>query len=217
MQVAMFDVKIPDYTIDEERINAVTHGIGAGFSIAALVLMEIRAKTALGHVTAALFGAALIITYVMSCVYHAVPSRYEGKKVLRVLDHCNVFLLVFGTYIPATLISVGGALGWVLFGIVAFVTLTGIALSLVDVDRFAVLEVICHLVNGWSILIGLPQLLKNAGPVGVGYMLLGGIFYTLGAILYGVGSRVKYIHSVFHVFCLLGSAAHFWAIYRYVL
>ncbi|MBR2591495.1 MAG: hemolysin III family protein, partial [Oscillospiraceae bacterium] len=85
------------------------------------------------------------------------------------------------------------------------------------VDRFAVLEVICHLVNGWSILIGLPQLLKNAGPVGVGYMLLGGIFYTLGAILYGVGSKVKYIHSVFHVFCLLGSASHFWAIYRYVL
>ncbi|MBQ8994484.1 MAG: hemolysin III family protein [Oscillospiraceae bacterium] len=211
------EVKIPNYSVREERLNAITHGLGAAFGIVALVLMEVRSKTALGHVTSALFGSMMILTYIMSCLYHAVPPRFEGKKVLRILDHCNVFLLVFGTYIPVTLISVGGALGWVLFGIVAFVTTVGIVLTVVDVDRTGVLQVICHLVNGWSILIGIPSLLRNAGFTGVFYMALGGVLYSLGAILYGIGSKVKYMHSVFHVFCLMGSVAHFWAIYRYVL
>lgn len=210
-------VKVPDYTVSEEVINAITHGLGAAFGIVALVLMEVRASNAIGHATSALFGAAMILTYTMSCVYHAVPARFEGKKILRIIDHCNVFLLVFGTYIPATLIAVGGKLGWTLFGIVAFVTLVGIALSIVDVDRYAVLEVVCHLVNGWSILIALPSLLSYSGKTGVFYMALGGVMYTIGAILYGIGSKMRYMHCVFHVFCLLGSMAHFWAIYRYVL
>lgn len=210
-------VKIPGYTSTEETINAITHGIGAAFGIVALVLMQIRAKTAIGHATAALFGAAMILTYTMSCIYHAIPARFEGKKILRILDHCNVFLLVFGTYIPASLIAVGGALGWVLFGVVAFVTLTGIALTVADVDKYAVLEVICHLVNGWSILIALPSLLSYSGRIGVFYMALGGVMYSVGAALYGIGSKMRYMHCVFHVFCLLGSAAHFWAIYKFVL
>ena len=210
-------VKIPSYNVKEEIINAITHGLGAAFGVLALVLMEVKAKTGIGHSTAALFGAAMIITYTMSCIYHAVPAKFEGKKILRVLDHCNVFLLVFGTYIPATLIAVGGGLGWILFGVVAFVTLTGIALTIVDVDKYSVLEVICHLVNGWSILVALPSLLEYSGLVGVFYMALGGVLYSVGAALYGVGSKVRYMHSVFHIFCLLGSAAHFWAIYKYVL
>ena len=210
-------VKIPGYTVTEELINAVTHGLGAAFGIVALVLMEVKARTALGHVTAALFGAAMILTYTMSCVYHALPARFEGKKILRVIDHCDVFLLVFGTYIPAVLIAVGGWLGWTLFGVVAFVTLVGIALSIVDVDKYAAVEVVCHLVNGWSILIALPKLLKYSGVIGVFYMALGGVMYSIGAGLYAVGAKKRYMHCVFHVFCLLGSMAHFWAIYKYVL
>ena len=210
-------VKIPGYTVTEEVINAITHGLGAAFAIVALVLMEVRARTAIGHATAALFGAAMIITYTMSCIYHAVPARFEGKKVLRIIDHCNVFILVFGTYIPATLIAVGGKLGWTLFGVVAFVTTVGIALSVVDVDKYSALEVVCHLINGWSILFALPQLLEYSGRTGVFYMALGGVMYTIGAALYGIGSKMRFMHCVFHVFCLLGSMAHFWAIYKYVI
>ncbi len=210
-------VKIPGYTRSEELMNSLTHGAGASLAVVALVLMEVRADNAMKYVTAAIFGSAMILTYAMSCMYHALPAEVSGKKVLRVLDHCNVFLLVFGTYIPATLVGIRGALGWVLFGIVASVTAVGITLSCIDVDRFSVLEVICHLVNGWSILLGLPFLLRSAGSAGVSYMALGGIFYTLGAVLYGFGSKKRYIHCVFHVFCLLGSGAHFWAIYRYLL
>ena len=210
-------VKIPGYSRSEELINALTHGAGASLAVAALVLMEIRADNAMKYVTASIFGSAMILTYAMSCIYHAFPASVPGKKILRILDHCNVYILVFGTYIPATLVGIRGALGWVLFGIVAGFTAIGITLSCVDVDRFSVLEVICHLINGWSILLGLPYLLRSAGMTGVFYMALGGIFYSVGAVLYGIGSRKRYIHSIFHLFCLLGSGAHFWVIYRYLL
>ncbi len=211
------NIKVPGYTLEEELFNSISHGLGALLSIPALVLMVLRAHSGLAEVCVSLFGASMIVLYTVSCVYHSLSRNLEGKKVLRVIDHCNVYLLVFGTYIPVALLGVGGTLGWILFGITAFFSVLGITVTAINVDGTNKFQVGCHLVNGWSILIGLPQLLKNAGPAGVGYMLLGGIFYTLGAILYGVGSKVKYIHSVFHVFCLLGSASHFWAIYRYVL
>lgn len=211
------NIRVPQYSLGEELFNSISHGLGGVFAIVALVLMVVKAQGALAETCVSLFGATMIVLYTMSCIYHALSARLEGKKVLRVLDHCNVYLLVFGTYIPIALLGVGGWLGWVLFGWVATVTTVGVVLTAVKIDKFTVLEVICHLLNGWSILLGVPALLISAGVGGVMWLLAGGIMYTLGSILYGIGARKKYIHCVFHVFCLLGTVCHFVAVFGYLL
>lgn len=210
-------IRIPKYSLVEELFNSISHGLGGIFSIVALILMLVKANTALEYVTVSIFGTTMIVLYVISCVYHALSPRLTGKKVLRVLDHCNVFLLVFGTYIPVALLGVGGSLGWWLFAFVAAVSVVGIVFSAINTDKFQVLEVVCHLLNGWSILVGLPQLFQHMQFGGVLLLLLGGVFYSVGAILYGVGARKKYMHSVFHFFCLAGTVLQWLSIYLYLL
>ena len=211
------NILIPKYSLGEELFNSISHGIGALLSIAALVLMVVKARGALSETCVSLFGATMIILYTISCIYHALSPNIEGKKVMRVIDHCNVYVLVLGTYIPVSLLAVGSALGWVFFGIVTIVTIVGIVLSSVNVDKYETLEVICHLINGWSILFAVPRLLTSIGWNGVIFLLLGGIMYTVGSILYGIGSNKKYMHSVFHIFCMLGTFFHFWCVYSYII
>ena len=210
-------IVIPNYTLGEEIFNAISHGIGALLSVIALILMLMKAKTPLAVVSVSIFGFAMIVLYVISCVYHALSRRVKGKKVLRVIDHCNVFFLVLGTYVPVALLGVGGWLGWTLLGVVFAFAATGISLNGVNVDKFKVSSVICHLVCGWSILFGVPALVNTMGRACVGWLVAGGAAYTVGSILYGIGSRKKYIHCVFHVFCLIGTFCHFWAVYSYLL
>ena len=211
------EISIPSYSLEEELFNAISHGLGALLSVAALVLMLIRARNALEVTTSAIFGTSMIFLYTISCVYHALSPGLRGKKVLRVLDHCSVFLLVFGTYIPASLLGVSGVRGWLLFGLVAFFTVLGIVFTVLDLERYQLAAVICQLLSGWSILMGVCNLRASAGLQGLIWMIAGGAMYTIGAILYGIGKNRKYCHSVFHVFCLLGTFCHFWAIYKYLL
>ena len=217
MEQAISRISIPHYSVEEEVLNSVSHGVGAVLGIVALVLMAIKAAGPLAMACACIFGSAMILLYVTSCVYHALPATCKAKRVVRVLDHCSVFLLVFGTYVPASLLGVGGALGWVLFGVVALFTVIGIVFTAIDVDRFGMIQVVCHLVSGWSILLGLPQLFVAMGAPGVAAIVAGGVAYSVGAILYGVGKSRRYMHSVFHVFCLLGTFLQFWGIYAYLL
>ena len=211
------NIKIPNYTLGEELFNSISHGIGAALAVVALVLMVVKAHNPLPETTVSLFGATMIILYTMSCIYHALSPNLEGKKVLRVIDHCNVFLLVFGTYIPVSLLGVGGAKGWILFGVIGAFTIIGIVFTAINVDKYKVIATICHLINGWSILIGIPELINNAGHEGLLFMILGGVMYTIGSVLYGLGSKKKYMHCIFHVFCLLGTFFHFWSIYMYLI
>ena len=211
------EISIPSYSMEEELFNAISHGLGALLSVAALVLMLIRARNALEVTTVAIFGTSMIFLYTISCVYHALSPGLRGKKVLRVLDHCSVFLLVFGTYIPASLLGVSGVRGWLLFGLVAFFTVLGIVFTVLDLERYQLAAVICQLLSGWSILMGVSNLRAAVGLQGLIWMIAGGAMYTIGAILYGIGKNRKYYHSLFHVFCLLGTFCHFWAIYKYLL
>ena len=211
------EISIPSYSLGEELFNAISHGFGALLSIAALVLMLIRARNALEVTTAAIFGTSMIFLYTISCVYHALSPGLRGKKVLRVLDHCSVFLLVFGTYLPASLLGVSGVRGWLLFGLVAFFTALGIVFTALDLERYQLAAVICQLLSGWSILMGVSNLRAALGLQGLIWMIAGGVMCSIGAILYGIGKNRKYCHSVFHVFCLLGTFCHFWAIYKYLL
>lgn len=211
------NIRLPLYTLGEEIFHAVSHGIGAGLSVAAMALLLIKAQGALAWVSVFIFGLSMVLLYTISCIYHSLSRRTEGKKVLRVIDHCNVYLLVWGTYMPVALLGVGGALGWTLFAVTGLLTVTGITLTAISVDRFKVLQVVCNLLIGWSILMGFPSLATTVGHTGILYMVLGGAAYTVGAVLYGLGSRKRYMHSVFHVFCMLGTFCHFWAIYAYLL
>lgn len=217
MERAASRISIPSYSLGEEVFNAISHGIGAALSIPALVLMVLKAQDPLSKICVTVFGISMILLYTVSCVYHALPRDAPGKRVLRVIDHCNVYLLVFGTYIPAALVGVGGTLGWILFGVVAFFTVAGIVFSAIDVDRYSVIQVVCHLICGWSFLAGLPALAAHDGMVCAGLIVAGGIAYTVGSILYGLGKKRPYMHGVFHVFCLIGTFLHFWAIYAYML
>lgn len=212
-------IKIPNYTLSEEIINSLSHGIAAAFSICGLVMLIIKASnigaTAISSVT--IFGTTMILLYTMSCIYHALSPNILGKKILRVIDHCNVFLLVFGTIIPVSLIGIGGISGWIFFGITAFTTLIGIFSSCINIDKVQLIEVICHLLNGWSVVFFSKILLQNIGLIGLILIILGGVMYTLGAILYGIGSKRKYIHSIFHFFCIFGTILHYICIYKYIL
>ena len=213
----MSKIKIPKYSLSEELINSISHGLGGIFAIVALILMLVKSNTSLEYVTISIFGTTMILLYIISCIYHALSPKLTGKKVLRVLDHCNVYLLVLGTYIPISLLGVSGTLGWVLFGLVTTVTIIGIVLSSIAIDKFQIFEVICHLINGWSIIIAIKTLYLNISFMGVLFLILGGVMYSLGAILYGIGSKKKYMHSIFHFFCLAGTIFHFIAIYIYIL
>lgn len=211
------NIKVPDYTLGEELFNSISHGIGALFSLIALIFLVVKAHGVLEEITVTLFGVSMIFLYVISCVYHALSRNLEGKKVLRVIDHCNVYLLVYGTYVPIMVVGVRGLIGWLVFLLITAITVVGIVLTAVKIDKTQVLQVLCHLVSGWGALLILPTLYKVLGSGGLFFLITGGIMYSIGSILYAIGHSKRYMHCVFHVFCLLGTLFHFFCIYLYVL
>jgi len=213
----MSKVKIPTYSLGEEIFNSTSHGIGAGLSIAALVLLVIKANNPLDIVSCSIYGTCLIVLYTMSCIYHGLSNNLKGKKVLRVIDHCNVMLLEFGTYVPLCLSALNNKVGWIMFSITLSVTIISIVFNAIDVDKYTKLSLACNLIEGWVALIIFNPLIKAIGKNGVILLILGGLIYSIGAILYVIGSKKKWMHSIFHIFCLLGSIVHFFMIYFYVI
>ena len=212
-------IKLPFYTLSEELINSISHGFGAVLGIVAVVLCVIKSiGSAMAVVCSAIYGGSMIILYMMSTMYHAL-KRNRAKKVFRVIDHCSVYLLIAGTYTPYTLVGLGGAIGWVLFGIVWAAAIVGITLNAVSLSKFKIFSMITYIAAGWVIVIAMKPLIDSIAFTGVLYLLLGGLAYTLGAVLYMVSKKknLKYGHSVFHIFVLLGSLLHFFSIYFYVI
>lgn len=218
-QTRQHRIAIPKYTLGEELMNSITHGIGAVLGIAALVLCIVKSCTPLdGYklASAIVFGLTTTLLYLMSCLYHALKVN-RAKRVFRVMDHCTIFLLIAGTYTPYTLITLHGVTGWILFGVVWGVGILGIVLNAVSLRRFAKLSLACYIMLGWVVVFASKQLIAALDKTGLILLLAGGIAYTLGAILYAIGSKKRYFHSIFHFFCLIGTAFHFFSIYFYVL
>lgn len=215
----MSKITIPKYTLGEELVNSISHGIGALFGVLALVLCVVVSAIhgdAWAVVASAIYGSSLIILYTMSSIYHALKVN-KAKKVFRVIDHCSIYFLIAGTYTPYTLVSLRGGWGWTIFGIVWGVAILGIVLNAIDIKKFKVLSMITYLAIGWVIIIAIKPMLDAVEPGGLMLLLWGGIAYTVGAVFYGFGKKKKYIHSVFHIFCLLGSVLHFFSILFYVV
>ena len=212
-------VSIPKYSLAEELINSISHGIGALLGIAALVLCIVYAaikSDAWAVVGVSIYGATLVILYTISTIYHALKIN-KAKRVFRVLDHCSVFLMIAGTYTPYTLVTLHGALGWVIFGIVWGCTILGIVFNSIDVDKFQTVSVILNLVVGWIVIIAFKALLTSLGWPGVILLISGGVLYSVGAFLYTIGKKIKFMHSIFHFFVVAGSICHFFSIFFYVI
>ncbi len=211
---------LPGYTTGEEIANMVTHILGGAFGIAATALCVVFAakhRNVWGVVSGAIYGASMIILYTMSSIYHGLSPQLKGKKVMQVLDHCSVFLLIAGTYTPISLAAVRSvypALGWVMFGVIWALAALGITLNAIDLKSFRKFSMITYLAMGWMAVLTLPQVIRAITLRGFMLLLLGGIAYTIGAVLYMLGKKknIRYIHSVFHVFVLIGSLLQFFCI-----
>ena len=216
-------IPIPDYTKGEEIFNMVTHIVGGAMGIAVAVLCIVFAAkkgNPYSVVSAAIFGSMMIILYSMSSIYHGLSPNLKAKKVFRVLDHCTIFFLIAGTYTPialCTLREYNTALGWTYFGIVWGLAALGVTLTAVNLEKFKVLGMVFYIALGWCIIPVLPKLMSIMGKGGVAFLFLGGISYTIGAVLYGIGKKKRYMHSVFHIFIVIGSLLHFFCILFYVL
>ncbi|CDA16290.1 MAG: hemolysin III family protein [Clostridia bacterium] len=213
-------IKIPRYTLGEELISAISHGIGAGLGIAALVLCII--KSAIHHnptavVSSSIYGSTLIILYLISTLYHSFKPSIRAKKVFRIFDHCSIFLLIFGTYTPFALVTLNGAIGWVIFSVILASTIVGIVLNSVNLEKYKKISMACYIIMGWIIVFAFKTIFQSMNINGIILLVLGGIVYTIGAIIYGIGKKVKYMHSLWHFFVLAGSILHFFCIYLYVI
>lgn len=213
----MGKVTIPKYTLGEELVNAISHGVGAGLAIAGLVLLAIKANSAMGVVTGVIYASIMIILYIISCIYHALSPKLKGKKVLRVIDHCNVLLMVAGTYTPICLSLLGGKIGWIMFGIVWAITVLAIVLNCIDIEKYKKVCLACNLLLGWAALMIIKPLMVACPTNGLVLLISGGVVYSIGAILYGLGSKKRYMHSVFHFFVIGGSILHYFMIFFYVV
>ena len=216
------DRLLPNYTRAEEIMNMVTHIVGGGLGILALALCVIRAAihaNPWGVVGSAIYGVSMIALYTMSSVYHGMRPG-TGKKVMQVLDHCTIYFLIAGTYSVIALSAlrpVNPVLGW---GILAFqwaLTALAVTLTAIDLHKYSIFSMVCYVFMGWCIIFFLPLALQALTPTGFYWMLAGGITYTIGAVLYGIGSKMHWMHSVFHIFVVLGSLLQFISIFRFCL
>lgn len=205
---------IRSQSLGEELMNAITHGVGALLAIAGTVLLIVRSASygsAVNVVSVTLFGASMIVLYTISCLYHALKMG-RGKRVFQVLDHCSIFLLIFGTYIPLCLVTVGGAFGWTLFGVMGGCAVVGVVLNAVDLKRWKRLSQVLYLVMGWMGVIALPTLFRELTRLGFLFLVLGGVAYTVGVIFYR-NKEKRFWHGIWHFFVLAGTVLHFFAVY----
>ena len=212
-------IAIPKYSLGEELMSSISHGVGGLLGIAGLVLCIVKCfpqHDASKMVGSIIFCLTTIVLYTMSCLYHALKVN-RAKRVFRVIDHCTIFLLIAGTYTPYTLVTLRESGGWWIFGIIWGLAVLGIVFNAISLRKFAKVSVAVYLLMGWLILFSINALRTNLAREGIVLLLCGGVAYTLGATVYGIGSRKKYFHSIFHFFCLAGTVLHFFSIYLYVL
>ena len=213
---------LPDYTRGEEIFNMVSHIVGASFGVIALVLSVVVAAVkgnVWGVVGCAVYGGTMIVLYTMSSLYHGL-KREMPKKVMQVLDHCTIYYLIAGTYTPILLsgirpVSPGWA--WAIFGIVWGFAALGTVFTAIDLKRFSKFAMVCYIGMGWCVVFAVKPTIQAIPIPGLLWLLAGGVVYTLGAVLYGLGNKMRYMHSIWHLFVVAGSVLQFICILFYVI
>ena len=214
--------KLPDYTRGEEIMNMVTHIVGAALSLPLLVggiILSAYHRNPWAIVSCCVYGLTMLWLYTMSSVYHGLGDS-TGKRVLQVLDHCTIYALIAGTYTPILLVAIRPgypALAWTLFGFEWGLGAAAAAMTAIDLKKYGKASMACYITMGWLIVLALKPTIETVGLTGFLWLLAGGLAYTVGAVLYGIGKKRKYFHSVFQVFVLLGSLLQAVCILRCVL
>lgn len=220
MAMTVREIELPNYSLAQELWNAISHGLGTLIALIGgpfLLIKCVESGDVWRIVSCSVFLFAILIMYIFSCLYHAM-GRNAGKKVLRVMDHDMVFVLIMGTYTPYCLVSIreySPAWGWSIWGIVMVLGIVGIVLNSCNIKKFAIFSMIDYILMGWTCAIAFYPLVMALGwwP-GTALLLMGGIAYTVGAALYGLGKKHSpWWHSVFHFFCLAGTILMFVSIY----
>ena len=215
------DRALPPYTHGEEVFNMVTHIVGGAVGIVATVLCVIIGAihhNVWGVAGSAIFGATMIVLYANSAIYHGLSPKLAAKKVFQIIDHCSIFFLIAGTYTPIALVCLREYktwLGWLVFGFIWGMAALGITLNAVDLKQFRIFSMISYLVMGWCIVLAAGPTFSMLTPGGTTFLVLGGVSYTVGAIFFCFHGR--YLHSVFHIFCVIGSLLHFFCVLFYVV
>ena len=215
----MNDIEIIKYYSPiEEKINIATHAIGFMLSIVAFILLVTHANLHgdVWHIVSfSIFGASLMILYAASTFYHSA-KKPELRSRLKIFDHASIYILIAGTYTPFTLVTLKGTIGWVIFGTSWGLSLTGITLKFFFTGKYNLISTIMYVLMGWVIVFAIKPLINNLPLEGLLWLLAGGIFYTIGAILYSI-KNIKFNHAIFHMFVLNGSFCQFMSVFFYVL
>lgn len=204
-------------TTGEEIANSVSHAVGAALGLAGLAYLVTRAALAGGAlrvVSFAVYGAALCALYLCSTLYHSLPRR--AKRVFQVFDHTSIYLLIAGTYTPFSLIGLGGAWGWSLFGVIWGLCLLGILFKCFFTGRYGYVSTLIYIAMGWTALVAVKPLFERLGPACLAWVLAGGLAYTFGVLFYA-WKGLRFGHFIWHLFVLLGSLLHFLAITLFLL
>lgn len=202
----------------EEIANAVIHGIGAMLSIAGLVILIVYASlygTAWHVVSFTIFGSTMVLLYISSTTLHALPEG-KIKDLFEIFDHSSIYLFIAGTYTPISFIVIKGALGWTILGIIWGLAIGGIVFKSFFVKKYLFTSTILYILMGWMVVIGWGRIVENLNVNGIILLVIGGVFYTVGAIFY-VWRGFKYHHAVWHLFVVAGTTAHFFCILFYLL
>ena len=208
---------LPMQSLGEEIASSVTHGIGAALSVAVLVLLTAFAgkhSEPWRVVSLSIYGATLIFLYLSSTLYHSFP-RGKTRRFFRLLDHVSIFLLIAGSYTPVVLIVLQGPWGWTLFGLIWTLAIGGILAKIFLMGKLKIISVIFYIAMGWIIVIAFKPLLRAVPIELFAWLFAGGLFYTLGTIFYA-WERLPHNHTIWHLFVLAGSAAHFFGIFFYL-
>ena len=218
------DRVLPDYTRGEEVFNMVSHIVGAVMGIVMLVMCVSKSAVkgnVMGIVASSIYCASVILMFVMSAVYHGLYIGI-GKKVLRILDHCDIYICIAGCYTPIALVAImkiDPVIAWVVFGIEWFVAIVAIVFNSIDLKTFKKISFACYLIMGWFIVMFGKITIEAITWDGFMWLLYGGIAFSIGALLYVLGKKlhIRYMHSVFHLFIVLGIFLQFICMYCYVL
>lgn len=217
------DRVLPNYTRGEEIFNMVTHIVGGAFGIAVLVLCIVFAAidgNGYGIASGIIYGVSMILLYTMSSIYHGLSPNTKSKKVFQIMDHCSIFVLIAGTYTPVLLCSIREVdpfWAWTIFAIIWLATIIGIVLNAIDIESNQRLSMICYLAMGWCIVFKFNLLPAAVGYQGIMLLVAGGLAYTIGTVFYKLEDKHRYMHSIWHLWILLGSALHFLCIILYVI
>lgn len=216
------DRLLPSYSVGEERMNMITHIVGGGLGMVMLLMCVIKAAYShniWGIVASVVYGISLIALYTVSSVYHGMKPG-TAKKVMQVVDHCTIYFLIAGSYTVVMLSALRPAfpeIAWGLFSFVWALTVLAVVLTAIDLKKYNVFSMACYVGMGWCVIPFWRQTLQGLTIPGFLLLLSGGIAYTIGAILYGLGKKRKWMHSVFHVFVVLGSVLQFLSVWLYAL